>query len=72
MNLIFKIEKEIDNLCTFLTESFSEQYDLNTNKYSSKQRLAKYSKYESTLKEVMARKAEKINSIRRNSLVFVY
>ena len=70
-SLIIRIQKEVRNLCTFLTKTLPNDNGSNNEKYLMITRTATYDMYENILKEVMTRKAEKVNSIRRNSLAFI-
>ena len=57
-------------MCAYLIETLPYNYSLIDYDNESKKRLTELEKYEDNIKEVMKRKAEKINAIRRNSLAF--
>ena len=57
-------------MCAYLIESLPYNYSHIDYDNESKKRLTELEKYENSIKEVMKRKSEKINAIRRNSLAF--
>ena len=68
--IISKIEKEINNLCSYLIATLPYNNYSNNCNSESKERLVQFDKYVTDIQEVMTCKAEKINAIRRNSLAF--
>ena len=69
--LITVVEKELRNLGNFLNETLIEQFRLDDNDSYRNKRKQHYEKYINDISEVMIKKAEKINSLRRNSFAFV-
>ena len=67
--LVAETEKELYNLITFLSVTF--QYHSSANDSAQKERLKQYEQLKNNITTVMTKKDEKMNSIRRNSFVFI-
>ena len=71
--LVNAIEKELQNLADFLSKTLpaTEQFAESDIDWYLKERKQHCEKYENMITSVMIKKAEKMNSLRRNSFAFI-
>ena len=63
-------EKELYNLVNFMSETFPNQDHLCDGSFS-KERLEHFEQLKNNIVTLMSKKAEKMNSIRRNSFAYI-
>ncbi len=67
--LIETTEKELHNLVNFLRETGTELF--LKDEYTKIERQKQFEKYKNSIAKIMIKKAEKMNSLRRNSFAYI-